>query len=435
MRYALTPDWVIPIHPRGRVLTDHSLVVEEEKIAALLPTESLGQAFPNIPETRLPGHALLPGFVNLHTHAGMTLLRGFADDLPLKQWLQTKIWPQEAKHLGPDFVRVGSQLACLEFLLSGITTFNDMYFYPEITAEVVVESGLRACLGITVLEFATPYASDADAYLHQGLNIRDAFRHESRLSFSLAPHAPYTVSDNTFQKVLTFAEQLDLPIHLHVNETSEEIATSLKDTGRRPIERLLGLGIVGPRLIAVHAVHLSSLELQLFAQHGVSIAHCPHSNLKLGSGIAPIAEALQLGINVGIGTDSSASNNQLNMLQEMRTAALLAKGVQQDASVLPAEEALTLATWGGAKALGLDNQIGSLEVGKYADMIAIRLDPLETQPGFHPISQIVYSASREAISHVWVNGEQVLRDRNPIGLDLPGILSSTHAWQKILENP
>ena len=424
----LLPEWVIPISPRGLVLHRHAMVFRDSVIVDLLPESELGGRYPGAAIQPLPGQVLLPGFVNLHTHAGMSLLRGYADDLPLMDWLQNKIWPAEAKWTSPEFVEASTQLACAEFLLRGITTFNEMYFFPEASAEAILASGLRAVLGLTVLEFPTHYASDAADYLHKGLAARDALRHESRLSFALAPHAPYTVSDATFKTIVTFAEQLDLPIHLHVHETENEISESLKQHGVRPLMRLAKLGVVSPRLIAVHSVHLDPTEIDLYAREGVSVAHCPHSNLKLASGIAPITPLLEAGVNIGIGTDSAASNNQLDLLSELRTAALLAKGVSGNASILPAAQALELATLGGAKALGLQDHIGSLEIGKQADMISIQLQDVGTLPVFDPIAQVVYSASHSQIQHVWVAGEHLLDQRRAVKSDHHSIHERAEQW-------
>ncbi len=425
---ALLPDWVIPVAPAGVCLSDHAVVVQGSTIAAIVPVASLPSAFPGIATERLAGCALLPGLVNLHAHAAMSLLRGYADDLALMTWLQDHIWPAEARWVGAEFVEHGTALACAEFLLGGVTTFNDMYFFPDAAARAVLASGLRAVLGITVLEFPTAWAADAEGYLSQGLGVRDALRGEDRLGFAMAPHAPYTVSDETFRQVMTFADELDLPVHLHVHESRQEIDDSLTRHGVRPIERLARLGVLGPRLIAVHAVHLERGEIEAFARLGVSVAHCPHSNLKLASGIAPLAALRAAGVNVGVGTDGAASNNRLDLLGEMRTAALLAKGASGEAAAVPASEALHLATLGGARALGMGERIGSIEVGKQADLITVRLDTLECQPVFDPIAQIVYSAGREQVHDVWVAGERLLRRREAQRLDLAAIRASASLW-------
>ena len=375
----------------------------------------------------------MPGLVNLHTHAAMTLLRGYADDLPLMEWLKGHIWPAEAKHISTEFVRDGARLACAEMLKGGTTCFNDMYFFPEAVAEAAVDCGIRAAIGMIVIDFPTAYASDPDDYLNKGLAMRDRMNDEPLLSFTLAPHAPYTVSNATFEKVIAYANQLDLPIHLHLHETADEISQSLAQYKQRPLARLHQLGLTGPNLIAVHAVHLNSDEQALLAQHGSHIAHCPASNLKLASGFAPIAEMLAHGLNIGIGTDGAASNNKLDMFSEMRLAALLAKGVANDATVLPAHTALQMATLNGARALGLDQHIGSLLPGKYADLIAVDLAQLNTLPCFDPISSVVYSAGRDQVSHVWVNGVLRVDNHQFTTLDERTIKITASVWQSRIQ--
>ncbi|MDP2752081.1 MAG: amidohydrolase family protein, partial [Rhodocyclaceae bacterium] len=329
-------------------------------------------------------------------------------------WLSEHIWPAEAKFLSPAFVRDGTWLACWEMLRGGITCFNDMYFYPEATAEATLETGIRAVLGITVLEFPTRYATDADDYLTRGLAARDALQHEPLIRFCLAPHAPYTVSDATFERIATLSAQLDLPIHVHLHETQGELEESIRHYGVRPIERLERLGLLSPNLIAVHAVHWLPQEIQLLARHNCTIAHCPTANMKLGSGMAPIADLLAAGLRIGLGTDGAASNNRLDMLQEMRHAALLAKAASGNASVLDAHQALRMATLEGATALGLDHEIGSILPGKAADLCAIRLDDWLSLPCFNPASHLIYVAGRENVTHVWVAGKLRIREGKPV---------------------
>jgi 5-methylthioadenosine/S-adenosylhomocysteine deaminase len=402
--------WVIPVEPDGCVLADHSVAVQGGRIAAVLPSAEAERRYQPAEHVRLEGHALIPGLVNLHTHASMTLMRGLADDLPLMTWLKDHIWPAEAKHASFEFVHDGTLLACAEMLRGGVTCFNEMYFFPEAAGRAALEAGMRAALGIIALEFPTPYAADADDYLAKGLATRDALAEEPLLSFCMAPHAPYTVSDRTFARIVTIAEELDLPIHIHLHETRSEIGESLAQFGARPLERLHALGMLGPRLIAVHAVHVSEKEIELLARFGASVAHCPSSNLKLASGFAPVAAMLKKGINVGLGTDSAASNNRLDLFQEMRTAALLAKAVGNDAEAMPAREALAAATLHGARALGLEDSIGSLVPGKYADLCAVAFDEPELAPCYDPVSHLVYAAGREHVSHVWVAGALRVRE-------------------------
>jgi 5-methylthioadenosine/S-adenosylhomocysteine deaminase len=371
----------------------------------------------------------MPGLVNLHCHAAMTLLRGLADDTPLMTWLQEHIWPAEAKHVSADFVHDGTLLACAEMLRGGITCFNDMYFFPEAAAKAVATSGMRAVIGLALLEFPTAYATDADDYLTKGLAARDALRDQPLLHFALAPHAPYTVSDRSFERIATLAAELDMPVHVHLHETTAEIEESLRIHGVRPLERLRRLGLITPNLIAVHAVHLDAGEIALLAAEGASVAHCPSSNLKLGSGIAPIAAMLERGINIGLGTDGAASNNRLDLLGEMRLAALLAKGASGDASILNAHQALRAATLGGAHALGLDREIGSLLPGKSADLCAVSLDDPILAPCYAPESHMVYVAGRENVSHVWVAGNLMLENHTLTGFFKNDLEKLVSLWQ------
>jgi len=414
------------------VLADHSLAVAGGRILAVLPTAEAERRYRPAERVRLDRHALIPGLVNLHTHASMTLMRGLADDLPLMTWLKDTVWPVEARHASPEFVYDGTLLACAEMLRGGVTCFNEMYFFPEAAARAALDAGIRAALGIIAFEFPTPYAADADDYLAKGLAARDALKEEPLLSFCMAPHAPYTVSDRTFTRVVTIAEELDLPIHVHLHETRHEIDESLAQFKVRPIERLRALGLLGPRLIAVHAVHVTGQEIEMLARFGTSVAHCPSSNLKLASGFAPVAAMLKQRINVGLGTDSAASNNRLDLFQEMRTAALLAKAVGNDAEAMPAHQALAAATLNGARALGLDASIGSLLPGKFADLCAVAFDRPELLPCYDAASHLVYSAGREHVSHVWVAGEPRVREGRLLGLENRDLDKRILLWQNKL---
>jgi 5-methylthioadenosine/S-adenosylhomocysteine deaminase len=425
----LDPEWIVPVEPSGVVLHRHSLLVKDGRIAALLP-HAEADAWTARQRKTLPGQALIPGLVNLHTHAAMTLLRGFADDLPLMTWLREHIWPAEARWISPEFVRDGSRLACLEMLRGGITCFNDMYFFPESTLEAAVAAHQRVAAGLIVIDFPTAYAADPDGYLQKGIDLRDAWKQEPLASFCLAPHAPYSTGDRTLEKVATYAAQLDLPIHMHVHETRDEITQGLASHQLRPLARLQNLGLLGPNFIAVHAVHLEEGEIELLAGHGCHIAHCPSSNLKLASGMAPVAQLLSRHINVGIGTDSAASNNRLDPWEEMRLTALLAKGVANDPAAVPARTALEMATLGGARALGLDGSIGSLMPGKQADLVAVDLSAPETQPCYDPISQLVYSAGRQQVRHVWVAGRVVVEEGVCQTLDEAEVLHRARAWRE-----
>jgi 5-methylthioadenosine/S-adenosylhomocysteine deaminase len=421
--------WIIPVEPAGKVLKNHTLAIDQGVIQAIIPNDEAQAQFDPREHVVLNHHALIPGLVNLHTHAAMTLMRGLADDLPLMEWLNNHIWPAETRHVDAGFVFDGTRLACAEMLRAGITCFNDMYFFPEAAVQAVLASGMRAAVGMIAIDFPTAYASDADDYLAKGLALRDDYNPHPLLSFCFAPHAPFTVSDRVFSKILTYAEQLDLPIHIHLHETADEVADSLKTHGMRPIERMQKLGLLGPNLIAVHMIHVTEDEIELMARLGCTVAHCPSSNLKLASGFAPAATMLGAGMNVGLGTDGAASNNRLRMFEEMRLAALLAKGQTGRADVLPAWQALEMATLNGAKALGLDSVIGSLLPGKAADISAVDFSSLELAPCYDPVSHLVYAAGREHVSHVWVNGK-ILLDRGELTtLDGEELLRRAGFWR------
>jgi 5-methylthioadenosine/S-adenosylhomocysteine deaminase len=425
----VTARWVIPVDPRGRVLDRHAVVVNNGRIAALMPSEDASKAYAASATVDLPFHVLMPGLINLHTHAAMTLMRGLADDLPLMEWLNQHIWPAEGKHVSPEFVYDGTLLACAEMLRGGVTCFNDMYFYPEQTARAALDAGMRAAIGMICIEFPTSYASDAQDYLRKGLAARDRYRGEPLLSFCLAPHAPYTVSDRSFEQILTYSGELEVPIHMHLHETRDEIRESLTRFGVRPVERLRRLGLLGPGLIAVHAVHLLEEEIDLLAAQSASVAHCPSSNLKLASGMAPVSRFVERGLNTGLGTDGAASNNRLDLFEEMRIAALLAKATSERADSVPADTALHMATLGAAQALGLDQHIGSIVPGKLADLCAVNLDATGLSPVYHPLSHLVYAAGREDVSHVWIGGRPVVERGRLTTLDPVELRAKARAWQ------
>ncbi|MGZ5597074.1 MAG: TRZ/ATZ family hydrolase [Usitatibacter sp.] len=423
---------VVPVEPRG-VLDDHAVAIDGGKIVAVMPAAQARARVEARDVVRLDRHALIPGLVNLHCHAAMTLMRGMADDLHLMDWLQGHIWPAEAKHVSDEFVHDGSLLAAAEMLRGGVTCVNDMYFFPEATARAALRAGIRATLGIIAIEFPSAYAADAAGYLQKGLATRDAYQGEPLIGFSLAPHSPYTVGDEMLRRMAVLAEELDLPLQTHLHETLGEIEQGLAQHGVRPFERLRRLGLVGPRFIAVHAVHLDEIEMETMAREGVSVAHCPSSNLKLASGIAPIAALRRRGVRVGVGTDGAASNNRLDVLTEMRTAALLAKVSSGDAATLPAHEALEMATLEGARALGLDDRIGSIASGKSADLAAVELSSVETLPCFDVVSHLAYAAGREHVTHVWVAGEARVVERRLADLDEHDLVDRARWWQRRLQ--
>ena len=426
----LTPRWLVPVEPRATILKDHSVVIENGRIAAVIPAAQARRQYPNAIEQSLPNHVLIPGLINLHTHAAMTLMRGLADDMPLMTWLNDHIWPAEARHLSEAYVFDGTELASAEMIRSGTTCFADMYFYHDVAARAARKAGLRAALGGAIIEFPTPYAGDAEAYIARCLAPRDEFANDAHLKLMLAPHAPYTVSNKTFEHILTISQEADFPVMMHIHETADELAQGEREHGCRPVERLERLGILGPNLIAVHCVHLNLHEIELFSRRGVHVAHCPASNLKLASGIAPVKALLDAGVNVGIGTDGAASNNRLDMLAETRLAALLQKGATGDAAALPVHQVLEMATINAATALGWENEIGSIVAGKAADLTAIDLSSVETQPVYDPVSHLFHAASREHVSHVWVGGELLLDNRALTRLDLAELKAKAALWQQ-----
>jgi len=428
--------WIIPVEPHEVVLEDHSLAIADNKIKAILPTAQAREEIDAEHIVELPNHALIPGLVNTHTHAAMSLFRGLADDLPLMTWLNDHIWPAEHKWVHEEFVADGTRLAIAEMLKSGTTCFNDMYFFPDITARVAQQIGMRSSVGLIVIDFPSAWADDADHYIHKAVELHDALRNEPLISTCFAPHAPYTVSDQPLKQLVTLANELDIPVHMHIHETQDEIDGSVEQYKKRPLERLKDLGLLSPSLIGVHMTQWTDDEMSDYARSNAHVVHCPESNLKLASGFCPVKQLQDHGINVALGTDGAASNNDLDMLGEMRTAALLAKGVAQDASALPAAHALRMATLNGATALGLQEHIGTLEVGKEADVVAIDLGHINTLPVFNPLSHIVYAAGREQVSDVWVAGKRQIANGKHTTLDVQRIQTNCQQWQtKLSRNP
>ncbi|RTL23585.1 MAG: TRZ/ATZ family hydrolase [Burkholderiales bacterium] len=419
----LLPRWLLTMKPGEDVLEDHALLIDADRIAAIGPRADLLARHPQAERVELPEQILIPGLINGHAHSAMTLLRGVADDVPLMDWLQNHIWPLEKQWVSEDWVHLGSKLAAAEGLRSGTTYINDMYFFPTAMARAALDAGVRAAVSMNVIDFPTGYASGPDDYIAKGVAAYEQFKGEKMLDWTSAPHAPYTVSDETFVKLRDLAERLDIQMHCHIHETAGEVTDGLKAHGVRPIERLDRLGLFSERMIAVHMVHLNEAEIDLMASKGVHLVHNPNSNLKLASGVMPLQALEAAGVNTILGTDGAASNNRLDMFGEIRSAALLAKGISGDPTVASARIALEMATIRAAKAMGRADDLGSLEVGKLADCVAVSLDDVECQPVYNPAAQLVYVAGREHVRHVWIGGRQVLRDRQPTSLDLPALLA------------
>jgi len=423
----LFPTWIVPVEPAGIVLRDHGLGIRDGRIALLAPrAEALRH--PAAETRELPGMLLSPGLINAHGHAAMSLFRGLADDLALMTWLQEHIWPAEAKWVSEDFVRDGTELAIAEQLKGGITCFSDMYFLPQVACEVVHKAGVRAQISVPVLDFPVPGARDADDAIRQGLALRDDLKHHPRIKVAFGPHAPYTVSDDKLENILMLAEELDAGIHMHVHETAFEVQQALEKHGERPLARLHRLGLLGPRFQAVHMTQVNDEDLAMLVETNSSVVHCPESNLKLASGFCPVERLWQAGVNVAIGTDGAASNNDLDLLGETRTAALLAKAVAGQATALDAHRALRMATLNGARALGMEQETGSLELGKAADITAFDLSGLAQQPVYEPASQLIYASGRDCVRNVWVGGKQLLEDGKLTRLDEERLIAVAGEW-------
>jgi len=424
--------WVIPVSPKDTVLTDHSIAVNEGRIIAILPSREAQRVYQAEQEFSLDKHAVMPGLINAHGHSAMSLFRGLADDLPLIEWLNDHIWPAEGKWISEAFVRDGTELAIAEMIRGGTTCYSDMYFFPDIAAEVANKAGMRAQFCCPVLDFPTVWGSGPDAYIEKALNLTKKYQDNNIITIGLGPHAPYTVSDAPLKRIRELALSHKLPIQIHLHETQHEVDEAVAQSGKRPVQRLVELGLIAPDL-ALQCVHMTALnenDIDSIKHSAAHLIHCPESNLKLASGFCPTAKLLKAGINVALGTDGAASNNDLDMLGETRTAALIAKAVAQDAAAVDAHTALQMATLNGAKALGIDAQTGSLELGKYADIIAIDMDALNSQPSYDPISDIIYSVAANQVSHSWINGQLQLKDGELVNLNTRQIIDKARSWAK-----
>jgi len=427
----LFPTWIVPVEPAGVVLTDYAIGIKDGQIAVLAPRSDL-RRYQAAESVELPGMLLSPGLINMHGHAAMTLFRGLADDLPLMTWLQEHIWPAEAKWVSEDFVRDGTRLAIAEQIKGGITCFSDMYFFPQVACEAIHESGMRAQVTLQIMNFTVQGTRNADEAIRRGLELFDDLKLHERIKVAFGPHAPYTVSDDKLANVLMLADQLDACMHMHVHETAGEVQEAIEKTGERPLARLRRLGLLGPRFQSVHMTQIDEEDLENLVETNTHVIHCPESNLKLASGFCPVETLWQAGVNVAIGTDGAASNNDLDLLGETRTAALLAKAVAGSATALDAHRALRMATLNGARALGLERCLGSLEVGKAADMVAFDMSGLAQQPIYDPVSQLIYASNRDCVKHVWVGGRPLLKDGKLTRLDEQELIENARTWgQKI----
>lgn len=422
--------WIVPVEPDRVVLEHHAVAIDDGAIIEVLPRDNASTKYAPCERVELPEHALIPGLVNAHTHNPMTLMRGLADDLPLMTWLREHIWPVETKVIGPEFVRDGVELAIAEMLRGGTTCCSENYFFPDAQAAAYRACGFRAMVGLPIIEFPSAWAKDRDEYFERALAVHDRWRGDALVGTTFGPHAPYTVADASFERIRMLSDQLDLPVHLHLMETAQEVEDSKREHGLRPMQRLQKLGLVNDRLIAVHMTQVSDAEIELCAANGVSVVHCAESNLKLASGFCPAEKLRRGGVNLALGTDGCASNNDLDMFGEMRTAALLAKAVAKDAAAFDDAFALRAATLNGARALGLADRIGSLEPGKRADLVALRMDEVETQPLYNVVSHLAYAVSRRQVSDVWIDGVRKLDGGALLDFDLDGVLEKARRWRE-----
>lgn len=422
--------WIIPVVPENRIFEDCALAIHQGRIIALLPQQEAVKRFQPIRTENLLQHLLMPGLINAHGHAAMTLLRGYADDFALEDWLNHHIWPAEKRWVDPQFVRDGTELAIAEMIRSGTSCFADMYFFPEQTAQAALDAQIRCQVYFTIFDYPCAWGTGPEDYFAKGLALHDAYRGNNLVRIGFGPHAPYTVGDETLKKVAVLAQEMDTPIHIHLHETAQEVEDSIATYGMRPTQRLMDLGLLSPLTQCVHMTQISDIDIQILQQSGAQVVHCPESNLKLASGFCPVDKLLNAGINVALGTDGAASNNDLDMLGELKTAALLAKAASNNPAALDAHSALRMATLNGARALGIDDQVGSLEIGKQADIAAIDFGDLDVQPIYNPISQLVYTNAGQRVSHLWVNGKCLMRERELLTVNERELHSKVRQWQE-----
>lgn len=432
--FIINAGWIATVDAEDTIIKHGSIAVRDGRVLGVCTQAECQQKFHAEQIIDMPGHLLCPGLVNGHNHAAMSLLRGFADDLPLMTWLEQHIWPTESKYVDEEFAEDGVRLAVAEMLKGGTTCFTDMYFFPDITAKLAHQYGMRAQVAFPVLELQTAWASGPEEYIDKGLQVIDDFKHSSFANVCFGPHAPYTVSRTTLERVATLANELDANIHIHAHETEHEVSSFIAEHKMRPIELLNEVGLASPRLQCAHMVHASDSDIELLATTGTHVIHCVRSNLKLASGMFRLHDMLEAGINVGLGTDGAASNNSLNMLSEMNISAIMAKAVAGKADAVVARQALRTATINGARAIGRDDTIGSLEAGKQADFFAIDIDRIECQPMYEPVSHLVYTAQTSHITDVWTAGEKRVNNGQLTQIDGDDLRNKAIHWRNVVSS-
>lgn len=425
--------WLIPCENDNEILKNHCLAISKGQIIDILPAEDAQKKYEAREVKHYPSHAIMPGFINSHTHTAMNVFRGLADDLELMDWLQNYIWPAETKFVSDELVYDASLLAIAEMIKSGTTCFNDMYFFIDATARAANDAGVRAGIGMTIINVPTAWAKTTDEYFKRSLEFLETYRNHDFIKPTIAPHSTYTLSHSDLEKVKTFRDEYQLKTNIHLQEAPSEMAYAKEHLKKRPLNLLDEIGLLDKDLIAIHMTQVNDEDFELLKKRQPSIVHCPESNLKLVCGLSPVDAFLKAGINVALGTDGAASNNDLDMISEMRTAAFIGKLKADDPKALPAHQVLQMATLNGAKALGLSDITGSLKIGKSADFIAIHLGEVETQPVYHAISQIVYAGSRHLVTDVWVHGKQLMKNRELLTLDEKELLQKAQSWGKKIE--
>ncbi|SFR78665.1 5-methylthioadenosine/S-adenosylhomocysteine deaminase [Marinobacter daqiaonensis] len=420
--------WLIPVEPLGVVLENQAVLILGNRLEAIVPQAEADTHFRARETIDLPHHVIVPGLINMHGHAAMSLFRGMADDLPLMTWLNNHIWPAEGAFVSERFIADGTQLAMAEMLRTGTTCFSDMYFFPEVAAQMARDTGMRAQVCFPLMEMPTPWGSGPDEYLAKGRDLIDQWRDDPYIRIAIGPHAPYTVNDSTFRRAVAIQHETGAALQVHLHETASEVSEAESQSGQRPIARMENLGVLGRNTQCVHMTALNDQDLAMVRGSGAHVVHCPESNLKLASGFCPVQKLRDAGTNVTIGTDGAASNNDLDLFGEMSTAAMLAKAVAGDAAALSAHDALAMATINGARALGRENELGSLVAGKQADLVAVDLSDPFLQPVYDPASHLVYSNHGRQVSHSWIAGVPQVQEGRLTRIDVPDLMLRVREW-------
>lgn len=424
---------VVTMNANLEIIEDGAVAIRDHEIVGVGKRETILSQFEADETLDCHGTYITPGLINAHTHVPMTLLRGMADDLRLDVWLMGYIMPVEREFVSPEFCRLGTTLACAEMIRGGVTSFSDMYYFESDIAEATAKAGLRALLCESILKFPTPDAATYEDSLAYTREFIEQWRDHHLITPTIAPHAPYSNTEETLRRSAEVALEYDLPLMIHISETQREVEDNQALYGKTVVPWIRDAGILDAKIIAAHCVHIDEHEMRLLHKYGASVAHCPSANLKLASGIAPISEMLEIGVNVAIGTDGPASNNDLDMFEEMRLAALIAKVAPHDPTALPAKTALQMATINGARALGMEDVTGSLEVGKYADVIVVEANPLHNMPRFtsnpdSAYSQLVYASKSSDVSHTIVHGQFLMRDRALLTIDEDAVYNEAQVY-------